>query len=132
MLVDDGGAVDIIHLDAYKRMRLTESELSPSTSPLYGFIGDHVVLKGTIKLAVTVEEHPQESTVLTKVLIVDCPSAFNGIIGRPLLKAMISIYHHTMKFPIAEGTGQVQGSQFDLKDCYNKSLMLAERKKKLP
>ena len=59
MIVDDGSAMDIIHLDAYKRMELTKSELSPSTSPLYGFIGDHVVLKGTIKLAVAVGEHPR-------------------------------------------------------------------------
>ena len=58
MLVDNGNVVDIIHLDAYKRTGLIESELSPLTSPLYRFTNDHVVPKGTIKLAVTVREHP--------------------------------------------------------------------------
>ena len=48
MLVDNRSVVDIIYLDAYKRMGLTESELSPMSSPLYGFIGDHVIPKGTI------------------------------------------------------------------------------------
>ena len=58
MLVDDGNDVDIIHLDAYKRMGLTEIELSLSTSPLYGFTGDHVIPKGIIKLVLTMGEHP--------------------------------------------------------------------------
>ena len=57
MLVDDGSAMDITHLNAYKSIGLTESELSPSTSPLYGFIGDHVIPKETIKLVVTMGEH---------------------------------------------------------------------------
>ena len=130
ILVYDGNVVDIIHLDTYKKMGLTKSELS--SSPLDGFIGNHMVSKGTIKLAVMVGEHPWKSTVMTEFLIVDCPSEFNGIIGRPLLKVVTSIYHLTMKFPAAEGTGQAQGSEFDSGECYNKSLTLAERKKKFP
>ena len=58
MLVDDGNTMDIIYLDTYKKLRLTYNELSPSTSPFYGFT-DHVVPKGTIKLVVPVEEHPR-------------------------------------------------------------------------
>ena len=37
-----------------------------------------------------------------------------------------------MKFPTAERTRQVLGSQYDSKECYNKSLKLAEKEKKLP
>ena len=43
LILDDDSIVDILYLDAYKRMRLTENELSPTTSPLYGFSGDHVI-----------------------------------------------------------------------------------------
>ena len=43
MLVDNESVVDIIYLGTYKRMGLTESELSPTTLPLYRFIGDHVI-----------------------------------------------------------------------------------------
>ena len=57
MLVDNGSAVDIIYLNAYKKMRLTERKLSPTTSPLYGFTGDHVIPKGIIKFVVTMGEH---------------------------------------------------------------------------
>ena len=115
MLVDNKIVVDIIYLDAYK-IGLIESELRPPTSPLYGFTGDHVIPKRTIKLIVTTGEHSRVSTVMTEFLIVDCPSAFNGVIGKSLLKvlkAVASIYHLTMKFSIAEGTGQVRESQYD-------------------
>ena len=111
MLVDNGSTVDIIYLDAYKRMGLSESKLSPMTSPLYGFTGDHVISKGTIKLTVKMGDHLRVSIVMTKFLVVDCPSSFNGVIGRPLLKALkvvTSIYHLTMKFPDIEGIGQVR------------------------
>ena len=53
-MVDDGSSVDILYLDAYKRMGLTENELNPNTSQLYRFTGDHVILRGTTKLAVIV------------------------------------------------------------------------------
>ena len=75
------------------------------------------------------------STIVAKFLVVDCPSAINGIIGRSLLKALKAdtlIYHLTMKFSIAEGTGQVRGSQYRLRECYNKSLKLTEKEMKLP
>ena len=82
------------------------------TSPLYGFIGDHVIPRGTIKLAVKVGDHLLNVDMVTEFLAVDCPSAFNRVIWRALLKAlraMISIHCLTMKFPIASGTRQVSG-----------------------
>ena len=87
LMVDDGSVVDILYLDAYKRMGLTKSELRPTTSPLYGFTRDHVIPRGTTKLVVTVGEHPRVSTVIAEFFVVDCPLVVNGIIGRPLLKA---------------------------------------------
>ena len=38
-----------------------------------------------------------------------------------------SIYHLTVKFPIAEGTSEVQGNQYDSREFYNKSFRLAEK-----
>ena len=105
LMVDDGSAVDILYLDAYKQMGLEENALSHATSPLYGFIGDHVILKGTTKLAVIVREHPRISIVIIDFLVVDYPSAINRIIKRLLLKALkaiTSIYHLSMKYPTPE------------------------------
>ena len=54
MLVDNGSSIDILYRDAYKKTCMTESDLSPTTSPLYGFTRGHVIPRGTIKLVVTV------------------------------------------------------------------------------
>ena len=84
------------------------------TSPLYGFTGDHMVPKGTIKLAITLGVHHRVSAVVTKFLAIECPSAFNGVIGKPLLKSLkvvTSIHYLIMKFPIAAGIGQVRKNQ---------------------
>ena len=37
-----------------------------------------------------------------------------------------------MKFPTIEGTKKVQGSQYDSRECYNKSLKLEKKESKLP
>ena len=82
MLVDSGSIVDILYWDAYKRMGLTKNDLSPTTSLLCGFTRDHVISRDTIKLAMTVGEHPRVSIVMTKFVAVDYPLAFNRVIRR--------------------------------------------------
>ena len=76
-MVDDGSTVDVLSLNAYKRM-------DPNSTPLYGFTGDHVAPKGEAKLTIMVGEHTQTSTALANFLVVDASSVINRIIGRPL------------------------------------------------
>ena len=69
-----------------------------------------MIPKGTIKLVVTLGEPPQIVIVLIDFLAIKYPLAFNGVLGRPLLKALkvvTSIYYLTMKFPTAKGIGKV-------------------------
>ena len=73
LTVDDGSATDILYLNEYKRMGLAESDLNPTISPLYGFIGDHAIPKGMTKLTIMVGEHSRTSTTIADFLIVDCP-----------------------------------------------------------
>ena len=54
-------------------------------------------------------------------LVVDCSSAYNGIIGRPTLnswKAATSTYHLMIKFPTEYGIGELQGDQVAARECY--------------
>ena len=46
MLVENGSAVDITYLDAYKRIGLIEGDLNATTTPLCGFTRDYVIPKG--------------------------------------------------------------------------------------
>ena len=123
IMVDDDSAVDILYLNAYKRISLIEDDLDPNNSPLYGFTRDHAVPKGVAKLTITVGEYPGISNVHANFLVVDAPSTINEIIGRLLLKglkAVTFIYHLTMKFLTVEGTGEVRGNQYNSRECYNK------------
>ena len=102
LLVDNGNAVNILYLDAYKRMGLTETNLMPCASPLYGFTGDHLMPRGMIKLVVKVRDLSKASIVMTEFMVVEYLSIFNSVIGRPLLetlKVVTSIYYLRMKFP---------------------------------
>ena len=68
-------------------------------------------------------------------LAVKYPSAFNDVLGRLLLKALkavTSIHCLTMKFHTKAGIGQIQGRQGDFRECYGKSLELAEIGLELP
>ena len=65
---------------------------------------------GKISLPVTIGEHPRVSTVIADFLVVDSLSIYNTVIGRPTLKALKAItliYHLTIKFPMAEGSGYI-------------------------
>ena len=105
------------------------------TLHLYGFTGESMIPKGIIKLAVTLEEAHQMMTIMIDFLVVNRSSAFNRVLGKPLLKvlkAAMSIHCLRMKFPTMVGIVQVQGRHWDSRECYNLSLELAETKKELP
>jgi hypothetical protein len=80
---------------------------------------------GIIQLPLTAGTAPRLSTIIVDFLVVDRPSAYNAIIGRPALnklRAMTSTYHLIMKFPIEEGFGVVRGNQLAARRYYNLSM----------
>ena len=61
---------------------------------------------------------------MVEFLVVDTQSAYNVILGRPSLykfKAMISVYHHMMKFPYKNEVGIMRGEQKATRSCYKVS-----------
>ena len=112
LLVGSRSAVNILYWGAYQKTGLRRADLTLTTSTFYGFTRDSVILKWTIKLAVILREPPRAATVVVDFLAVKCQLAFNGVLGRLLLKALkavTSIHCLTMRFPTAKGTGQVWG-----------------------
>ena len=60
-----------------------------------------------------------------RFLIVDAPSAYNILLGRPSLKAIKAIpfaYHMMIKFPTIGGVGMVRGDQRVARECYLASM----------
>ena len=57
--------------------------------------------------------------------MIDQPSAFNAVLGRPSLRelrAVTSIHHLLMKFPIPRGIGKVKGDQQESRQCYHQAV----------
>ena len=61
--------------------------------------------------------------------MVDCPSSYNVIIGRPTLKrwkVATSTYCLKVKFPTENGVGEVKGDQVLSRECYQAVLAAKE------
>jgi hypothetical protein len=76
---------------------------------------------GSHRLPVIIGEAPLQQNIMTEFVIVDTPSAYNAILGRPFLaeiRGVLSIYHNVLKFPVGTKVGQVRGDQQAARNCY--------------
>ena len=85
ILMDKGSSADIIYLPAFQQLRLDLKRLRPFESPLVNFSGDRVYPRGIVTLTVTMRTQPRQLIRQIDFLVVDCPSSYNIIIGRPTL-----------------------------------------------
>nr|XP_023913453.1 uncharacterized protein LOC112025033 [Quercus suber] len=85
ILLDNGSSADIIYLLAFQQLKLDPGRLCPFDSPLVSFSGDRVYPKGIMTLTVIVGTYSRQLTRQLDFLVVDCPSSYNVIIGRPTL-----------------------------------------------
>ena len=121
VLIDNGSSADIIFASAFDKMSIGREKLEPVNAYLHGFSGEKVLPLASIQLMLTLGDPPCHATTTVRFLIVDAPSAYNMLLGRPSLntiRAIPSAYHMIIKFPIANGVGMVQGNQSIARECY--------------
>ncbi|XP_065617836.1 uncharacterized protein LOC136062569 [Quercus suber] len=121
VLIDNDSSADILYYPAVQQMGMDRARLIPMSAPLVGFGGIKVFPIGSITLSVTVGDYPRELTRNVMFLMVDCSSAYNGILERPTLnswKAATSTYHLMIKFPTDYGIGELRGNQVTARECY--------------
>uniref|UniRef100_A0A2N9HJT9 Uncharacterized protein n=1 Tax=Fagus sylvatica TaxID=28930 RepID=A0A2N9HJT9_FAGSY len=92
VLIDNGSSADIIYLTAFQQMRIDKDQLRPIETPLVGFAGTSVYPLGIITLQLIAGTYPKQATKKVDFLVVDCPSAYNVIIGRPTLNRLPSCH----------------------------------------
>ncbi|KAL2481572.1 Ribonuclease H [Abeliophyllum distichum] len=115
------------YLEGSRRQRQLSNEMDidarhvrPFPKPLQGFTGDYVNSKGQIALVVELGLPLCNRRIIADFVIVDLPSNYNAILGRPILnelKAAASIYHYAIKFSTPHGVGVVRGSQLVARIC---------------
>ena len=62
--------------------------------------------------------------------VMDCPSSYNAILGRPWLhkmKAVPSTLHQKIKFDTPWGVRQIRGDQLASRECYQATLKISNK-----
>ncbi|KAL0394774.1 UNVERIFIED_CONTAM: hypothetical protein Slati_4443600 [Sesamum latifolium] len=125
VLMDSGSSADIIFYKAFSQMGINNAELTWVNTPLTSFSGSIVEPVGEVTLPISLGSYPKWITKMVKFFIVDTPSAYNVILGRPSLnafQAIASTYHLKLKFSTPNGIGEEVGDQRQARECYANSL----------
>ena len=125
VLVNNGSSADIIFASTFDRIGIGKEKLEPVSTHLQGFSREKVLPLGSIQPVLTLGDPPCQATTAVKFLIVDAPSAYNMLLGRPSLnaiKAIPSAYHMMIKFTTTSGVGMVRGDQRVARECYSASI----------
>ncbi|XP_074315428.1 uncharacterized protein LOC141651625 [Silene latifolia] len=120
-LVDTGSSVNLIMLETLKTMGFDKENLIKKSVPLVGFSGETAHLVGEI----TIPTYIEGVNKLVRYLVIEGPTTYNVILGRPWLhqmKAVPSTYHQCLKFPTPWGTVTVKGDREESRNCYAKAL----------
>ncbi|XP_056691747.1 uncharacterized protein [Spinacia oleracea] len=121
ILIDNGSSANVLFLEALQEMGLDEKSIIRRSTVIVGFSGESLRTVGEISLPT----YAEGVNVMTKFNVVDCPSAYNVILGRPWIhkmKAVPSTYHQSIKFPTKWGVMEIKGQQRDAKKCYETAL----------
>ena len=121
VLIDPSSAADLLHLLAFKQMRVSIDQLHSPSRILLGFNGATTLSIGDV--AFSVKAGPVAQQVLFSV--VEDLGPYNAILGRAWLHAMKvvpSTYHQTISYLTEAGQVDLQGSQLAARQCYQTSL----------
>ncbi|KAL0433793.1 UNVERIFIED_CONTAM: Pro-Pol polyprotein [Sesamum latifolium] len=129
VFIDSDSSADILFGD--DQMQFGDAPLEAVDTSLYGFAGEVVHPRGMISLPLTLGTFFLRKTCLLKFLVVDIPSAYNVILGRPTFnafRAIISMYHMKINFSVVGGVGEAQANIFQARKCYVEAIKRGKKR----
>ena len=99
VLIDNESLADIIYLSAFQQLKVDSKRIRPFESPLVSFSGDKVYPRGIVTLTVMAGSYPFQVTNKHNLLVVDSPSFYNVIIGRPILNRLKAAVTPQTRYP---------------------------------
>jgi len=126
VLVDQGSSADVMFWSNFEKLQLSPDQLRPYGGCLYGFAGDQVEVRGYIELRTTFTDGVASRTERIRYPVVNAPSAYNILLGRPTLNiigVVPSTRHMKVKLPSVEGVViAIRSDQKEARKCYENSL----------
>ncbi|XP_061358498.1 uncharacterized protein LOC133302702 [Gastrolobium bilobum] len=112
-------------------MNLDEKDLKPCATELIGFNGAPSPPKGYIDLELTLGTKDAFRVGRVCFVVVDTPSSYNVIIGRPTIHdwdILISTKHQALKMPGGKNEViTIRGDQKESRECYYETLKVNRR-----
>ncbi|XP_062104034.1 uncharacterized protein LOC133815183 [Humulus lupulus] len=84
-MIDLRSSTNILFKNTLERMNFNIKDLEPCEQLLYGFTGSSIAIVGSIRLPLMVGAAPKGNTVMDLFVVIDIPSPYNAMIGRPAL-----------------------------------------------
>ncbi|XP_016193031.1 uncharacterized protein LOC107633958 [Arachis ipaensis] len=108
--------------------------MQPLSGELVGFSVERVPIQGYIWLETTLGDTPLSRAIDIQYLIVECPSPYNIILGRPALnmfRAVVSTLYLCVKFQAQDGKiATLHSDCQQARQCYNASLKRSDTRQK--
>ncbi|CAL1395599.1 unnamed protein product [Linum trigynum] len=114
VLVDGASSAELLFYPSFCSLGLRLDHCQPYNICLLGFSSNQVPVLGILPLHVRIGNGDQTTETLVNFHVVNCSSAYNGILGRPFLhkaRAVPSTFHLKLKFPTLSGVGCVRRDQ---------------------
>ncbi|CAL1394324.1 unnamed protein product [Linum trigynum] len=125
VLIDGGSTAVFLFYPAFKSLGLQLSKFHPPSIYLVGFSGNQVPILCILSLQVRVGSGQLTVETTINFHVVECPPAYNCILGRPFLhqvQGIPSTLHLKLKFPTIDGVGCVKGDKALTRQCCEFSL----------
>ena len=120
--MDGGSSINILYLDTFQRMGLSESRLTPTSTIFHGIVpgkSAHLIGKIRLEVAFGVSKGQYRSEYLT-FEVVDFKSPYHALFGRPAYAKFMArpcYVYLKLKIPGPQGTITVEGSKAMAIEC---------------